>query len=108
MSIKIMSRVWESDMDSSRKLIMLAMADFAVRTTRMTLLLPAPSEIIGGEATGASAMSQAVAQPIRIPMHGQVESLNAAVAGAVIVFEAARQRRHTRSPRVIANLDAGG
>lgn len=29
MSIKIMSRVWESDMDSSRKLIMLAMADFA-------------------------------------------------------------------------------
>lgn len=29
MSIKIMSKVWESDMDSSRKLIMLAMADFA-------------------------------------------------------------------------------
>jgi TrmH family RNA methyltransferase len=49
--------------------------------------------IIGGEATGASATAQTLAQPIRIPMHGQVESLNAAIAGAVILFEAARQRR---------------
>ncbi|MDO4313455.1 MAG: RNA methyltransferase [Eubacteriales bacterium] len=31
---------------------------------------------------------------IRIPMAGQVESLNAAVAATVLMFEAGRQRRH--------------
>jgi TrmH family RNA methyltransferase len=30
---------------------------------------------------------------VRIPMAGQVESLNAAVAASVLAFEAARQRR---------------
>lgn len=30
---------------------------------------------------------------IKIPMQGKVESLNAAIAGAVLMFEAARQRR---------------
>ena len=30
---------------------------------------------------------------IKIPMQGEVESLNAAIAGAVLMFEAARQRR---------------
>ena len=30
---------------------------------------------------------------IRIPMAGQVESLNAAVAASVLMFETARQRR---------------
>jgi TrmH family RNA methyltransferase len=49
--------------------------------------------VIGGEANGASVAAHRSAQPIAIPMHGSVESLNAAVAGAVILFEAARQRR---------------
>ena len=49
--------------------------------------------IVGGEAAGASAAAFAVAQPIAIPMQGQVESLNAAMAGTIILFEAARQRR---------------
>lgn len=31
---------------------------------------------------------------IKIPMSGQVESLNAAIAATVLVFEAGRQRRH--------------
>jgi len=31
---------------------------------------------------------------IKIPMAGQVESLNAAVAGAILMYEAARQRRN--------------
>jgi RNA methyltransferase, TrmH family len=53
--------------------------------------------IIGGEAAGASSMAHEVAQPVAIPMQGQVESLNAAIAGAVILFEAARQRRHQRN-----------
>ncbi|MEZ4675317.1 MAG: RNA methyltransferase [Caldilineaceae bacterium] len=49
--------------------------------------------IVGGEAAGASAAVAKFAQPVAIPMPSQVESLNAAVAGAVILFEAARQRR---------------
>ncbi|MEZ4726865.1 MAG: RNA methyltransferase [Caldilineaceae bacterium] len=49
--------------------------------------------VIGGEAAGASATAYELAQPIAIPMQGQVESVNAAMAGAVILFEAARQRR---------------
>jgi len=52
--------------------------------------------IIGSEATGpSSAARQAV--PVAIPMHGRTESLNAAMAGTVILFEAARQRRGTRN-----------
>ena len=50
--------------------------------------------VVGGEAAGASDAVRARATPIAIPMLGRVESLNAAVAGAVILFEAARQRRH--------------
>lgn len=49
--------------------------------------------VIGGEASGAGPEARTAAQPVRIPMLGRSESLNAAVAGAVILFEAARQRR---------------
>lgn len=48
--------------------------------------------VIGGEASGASAWVRQQATAIRIPMQGETESLNAAVAGSVILFEAARQR----------------
>ncbi|MCL4507119.1 MAG: RNA methyltransferase [Chloroflexi bacterium] len=50
--------------------------------------------IIGGEATGISADAHRLASgTISIPLANQVESLNAAVACGVILFEAARQRR---------------
>ena len=49
--------------------------------------------IVGGEASGAGAPARAEATAIAIPMHSHVESLNAAVAGSIILFEAARQRR---------------
>ena len=49
--------------------------------------------IVGGEAEGASPAARGAAQAIAIPMAGGVESLNAAAAGAAILFEAARQRR---------------
>jgi TrmH family RNA methyltransferase len=48
---------------------------------------------VGGEAHGPSAAIRARATAIRIPMLGRPESLNAGVAGSVILFEAARQRR---------------
>jgi len=51
--------------------------------------------VIGGEAEGASDEAQRLAtQKISIPMSGNVESLNAGVAGSVLMFEVVRQRKH--------------
>lgn len=52
--------------------------------------------VIGGEAEGASDAARSAARPLAIPMAGGVESLNAAIAGAVILFEAARQQRRAK------------
>lgn len=50
--------------------------------------------IVGSEAHGLSARAREVAtRLVRIPMAAQTESLNAMVAAAVILFEAARQNR---------------
>ncbi|MBI5955270.1 MAG: RNA methyltransferase [Chloroflexi bacterium] len=49
--------------------------------------------VIGGEADGASESARKLAhQKISIPMSGNVESLNAGVAGSVLMFEVVRQR----------------
>lgn len=48
--------------------------------------------IVGGEADGASEIAQKLATRISIPMAGNVESLNAGVAGSVLMFEVVRQR----------------
>ena len=54
--------------------------------------------IVGGEAVGAGseaaqlAVSRRDVSRVHIPMAAKVESLNAAVAGAVLLFEVARQR----------------
>ncbi len=54
--------------------------------------------IVSNEANGASYEARHLAtKTIAIPMEAPVESLNAAVAGSVILFEAARQRRRGRS-----------
>jgi len=50
--------------------------------------------IVASETTGPSELAVALATNyVTIPMSGGMESLNAAVAGSVILFEAARQRR---------------
>lgn len=50
--------------------------------------------IVGGEASGAGEeAAQMAAGRVSIPMTGAAESLNAAMATTVILFEAARQRR---------------
>lgn len=54
--------------------------------------------IVGNEANGVSEDGLAVAtKQISIPMAAVVESLNAAVAGSIILFEALRQRKLGRS-----------
>jgi TrmH family RNA methyltransferase len=60
--------------------------------TEVDFLLPT-MVIIGGEAEGASAEARALdPRPIHIPMPGGVESLNAAVAAGILLYEIARQR----------------
>lgn len=50
--------------------------------------------LIGNEGNGLSQETAELADIyIKIPMEGQVESLNAAVAASVLMFEAGRQRR---------------
>jgi len=50
--------------------------------------------IIGSEARGPGKEAQEIAtQRISIPMAKNCESLNAAVAAGIILFEAVRQRR---------------
>lgn len=50
--------------------------------------------IIGGEAFGPTASIRTLATAnVRIPLVADMESLNAGVAGSLLIFEAARQRR---------------
>jgi TrmH family RNA methyltransferase len=50
--------------------------------------------LIGGEADGASPEGRQLANgAITIPMPGQSESLNAAIAASILLFEVVRQRR---------------
>ena len=54
--------------------------------------------LIGGEAQGPSPQARAWAQSaVHIPMPGQAESLNAAVAAGVLLFEVVRQRMHAEA-----------
>ena len=55
--------------------------------------------ITGGEAEGAGLSARSLAhQQVHIPMPGRAESLNAAIASAVLMFEVVRQRSAAPSP----------
>jgi 23S rRNA (guanosine2251-2'-O)-methyltransferase len=50
--------------------------------------------VIGAEGKGLRPrVAQACDALVSIPLHGRIESLNAGTAAAVLLFEAARQRR---------------
>lgn len=50
--------------------------------------------VVGGEAEGASMPARQMSSAfVNIPMPGKMESLNAGVAGAVLMFEVLRQRK---------------
>ena len=50
--------------------------------------------LIGNEGNGLTReTAEAADERIRIPMEGKLESLNAGVSAALLVYEAARQRR---------------
>ena len=53
--------------------------------------------LIGNEAQGLSDEIASLADTyVKIPMAGSVESLNAAIASSVLMFEVARQRRNQK------------
>lgn len=55
--------------------------------------------VVGNEAWGLPGWAQdAVDELVAIPMPGGAESLNVAVAGAILLFEAVRQRRLSSRP----------
>jgi TrmH family RNA methyltransferase len=59
---------------------------------RLNLAVPL-ALIIGGEADGAGSQARNYAyERVHIPMAGEMESLNAAAAAAVLIFEVIRQR----------------
>jgi RNA methyltransferase, TrmH family len=73
--------------------VWLAEAQGAVSYDRVDWTVPSIL-VIGGETTGLSAEAARLATGrVAIPMAGPVDSLNAAMAATVILFEAARQRR---------------
>jgi TrmH family RNA methyltransferase len=70
------------------------LADMHGRPCWGTRMGPATALIIGGEAEGASPAARKLAnEVISVPMEGEIESLNAAVAGSILMFEVLRQRR---------------
>ena len=55
--------------------------------------------VIGSEAQGLSGIWREAADAhIRIPMLGRMDSLNASVSAAILIFEAVRQRNLTKKP----------
>ncbi|MBI4631311.1 MAG: RNA methyltransferase [Chloroflexi bacterium] len=94
--LPIESLSWDEIKELTANLkIYLADAQHGTRTTQYDLIdwTQPCALIISSEAEGASDEAKALTQEsVYIPMQRNVESLNAAVAGSIILFEAVRQR----------------
>ena len=59
---------------------------------------PAVAIVVGNEGTGIRRLvKENCDELVRIPMYGKIESLNASVAGGLVLFEVARQRKSAES-----------
>jgi hypothetical protein len=64
--------------------------------------------VVGSEGRGlGAAVRRRCDLLVRIPMHGRIESLNAAVAGSILLYEAAAQRRLEEAPLHLLPADGG-
>jgi 23S rRNA (guanosine2251-2'-O)-methyltransferase len=62
--------------------------------------------VVGSEGKGLGpAVRRRCDLLIRIPMHGKIESLNASVAGSILLYEAAAQRRLPENPPTAADAE---
>jgi RNA methyltransferase, TrmH family len=90
--IPIHALTWDEIRENTKEL-QVYLADMEGKSCWETDLCTPLALIVGGEAEGASGEAQKLArQRICIPMVGNVESLNAGVAGSVLMFEIVRQR----------------
>lgn len=74
-------------------------ADAHARRSIYEIDLTRPTAIVVGNESWGLADTSALDVTVGIPMPGDVESLNAGVAGSVFLFEALRQRRIASRPR---------
>ncbi len=92
--LPIYSMNWDEIKEKTNGL-QLYLADMDGHSCWQTDLRQPLALIVGGEAEGARGEARKLAtQKISIPMTGNVESLNAGVAGSVLMFEVVRQRNH--------------
>jgi TrmH family RNA methyltransferase len=90
--LPIRSMTWEEIREQTKDL-QIYLADMHGQPCWETDLRQPLALIVGGEAEGASEEARKLAtQKISIPMSGDIESLNAGVAGSVLMFEVVRQR----------------
>jgi RNA methyltransferase, TrmH family len=81
---------WKSQWPNGQVVLTTAHADISCKEADLSL----PSLVlIGSEAFGVSTAAADLATlPVKIPMSGHTESLNAAIAGSVVMYEVFRQR----------------
>jgi RNA methyltransferase, TrmH family len=90
--LPIHSMTWD-EIHEHLKQLQIYLADMNGQSSWETDLRQPLALIIGGESDGASEEARKLAvQKISIPMPGNIESLNAGVAGSVLMFEVVRQR----------------
>ena len=91
--LAILEATWAEIADRVREItVYLAAADGELTYTAVNWIHPSVL-IVGSEASGASKEAARLAtQRVSIPLAREVESLNAAVAASIILFEAQRQR----------------
>lgn len=100
--------VWQENWEVIGRLaagldVWLAAARDGVAYTAVDWKRPA-AVLVGSEAQGAGAQAERLATGrVTIPMRGATESLNAAMAAGILLFEAARQRGEDQSSRKGAN-----
>jgi TrmH family RNA methyltransferase len=93
--LPIHSMTWD-EIQACVKNMQVYLADMNGQSCWETDLRQRLALIIGSEAEGASEEAQTLAtEKISIPMPGNVESLNAGVAGSVLMFEVVRQRKYS-------------
>jgi TrmH family RNA methyltransferase len=92
--LPILSLSWEEIGSRTKDMqIYLAEMEGAISCWQADFRLPLVL-IVGGEAEGASESARELAkQQVYIPMPGKAESINAAVAGTILMFEVVRQRK---------------
>ena len=90
--LPIHAMTWD-EIEAQTKDLQVYLADMDGKSCWETDLRQPLALIVGGEAEGASEEARKLAdQQISIPMTGKMESLNAGVAGSMLMFEVVRQR----------------